>query len=208
MRFVSRTTSSMPSELRIGVSLTPVERIENLLAVAEPCKSGFVALIRRLLCRVVRPYGSFLLEEPQQEAAVRSLEPAFCCHLSMIRSFQPRSRLCPKILKTPLALVVLTLALPSSCCSCCVYAGAEFPRKQGQNGCAGCCVHRPGYERRFYYKLPVVALTGLPMASPETRSSTLRFCCRPAELSLEATGRVLPKPFALTEPVATPCSTR
>ena len=56
-----------------------------------------------------------------------------------------------------------------------------------------------------YCKLPVVALTGLPMASPDTRSSTLRFCCRPAELSLEATGKVFPKPRAETEFVATPC---
>src|SRR5579864_7204324 len=60
----------------------------------------------------------------------------------------------------------------------------------------------------FYCKLPVVALTGWPMASPETRSSTLRFCCRPAELSLEATGRLLPKPLDETELVDTPSCTR
>lgn len=35
-------------------------------------------------------------------------------------------------------------------------------------------------------KLPAVALTGSPMASPDTRSSILRFCCRLAELPLEA----------------------
>jgi hypothetical protein len=34
------------------------------------------------------------------------------------------------------------------------------------------------------------------MAAPDTRSSTLRFCWRPAEVSFEATGRVLPKPLA------------
>ena len=59
-----------------------------------------------------------------------------------------------------------------------------------------------------YCKLPVVAFTGLPMASPETRSSTLRFCCRPEEFSFEATGKVLPKPRAETEFVATPSCTR
>jgi hypothetical protein len=59
-----------------------------------------------------------------------------------------------------------------------------------------------------YCKLPVVTLAGLPMASPDTRSSTLRFCWRPAELSLEATGSVLPKPLALTEFVVTPSRTR
>ena len=60
----------------------------------------------------------------------------------------------------------------------------------------------------LYCKLPVVALAGLPMASPDTRSSTLRFCCRPAEVLLEATGKVSPKPLALTASAATPCSTR
>ena len=60
----------------------------------------------------------------------------------------------------------------------------------------------------FYCRLPVVAFTGLPMASPDTRSSTLRFCCRPAALSLVATGRVSPNPVAVTEPEATPCCTR
>ncbi len=59
-----------------------------------------------------------------------------------------------------------------------------------------------------YCKLPVVTLAGLPMASPDTRSSTLRFCWRPAELSFEATGRVLPKPLALTEFVVTPSCTK
>lgn len=59
-----------------------------------------------------------------------------------------------------------------------------------------------------YCRLPVVALTGLPMASPDTTSSTLRFSCRPAELSFEATGEVLPKPVELTEFATTPCCTR
>ncbi len=87
--------------------------------------------------------------------------------------------------------------------------------KEGQNGGTGDSTYFHGYCLRccctyacVYCKLPVVALTGLPMASPDTRSSTLRFCWRPAELPLEATGKVLPKPLALTEFVATPCCTR
>ena len=75
---------------------------------------------------------------------------------------------------------------------------------QRENCCADCSYefHKvlPPLSNRClflpYCKLPVVALTGLPMASPDTRSSTLRFCCRPAELSLEATGKELPKPLA------------
>src|SRR5271165_6050208 len=91
-------------------------------------------------------------------------------------------------------------------------AGSEGQRKN-------CCADRSNEFHKVlpplsnaelcaYRKLPVVALTGLPMASPETRSSTLRFCCRPAELPLEATGRLLPKPLAETELAATPCWTR
>jgi hypothetical protein len=84
--------------------------------------------------------------------------------------------------------------------------------KQRQNGCAGDSNNFHGYYppllliyvRLLYRKLPVVALTGLPMASPDTRSSTLRFCCRPAELAFEATGKVLPKPRAETEFIPTP----
>src|SRR6266566_731 len=71
-----------------------------------------------------------------------------------------------------------------------------------------CYLISGGYVRLLYRKLPVVAFTGLPMASPDTRSSTLRFCCRPAELSLEATGKVLPKPRDETEFVDTPSRTR
>ena len=57
-------------------------------------------------------------------------------------------------------------------------------------------------------RLPVVTLAGLPIASPDTTSSTRLFSWRPAELSLEATGEALPNPLALTDAVATPCSTR
>jgi hypothetical protein len=88
-------------------------------------------------------------------------------------------------------------------------------KKQRQDGCAGdpnyfhnATSITAQYVRLLYCKRPVVALTGLPMASPDTRSSTLRFCCRPAELPLEATGKVLPKPLALTAFAATPCCTR
>ena len=34
-----------------------------------------------------------------------------------------------------------------------------------------------------------------PMISPEITSSTRRFCCRPEEVSFEATGWVFPKAF-------------
>ena len=45
-----------------------------------------------------------------------------------------------------------------------------------------------------YRKLPVVTLTSFPIDSPDTTSSTRRFSYRPAELSFEATGRVLSNP--------------
>jgi hypothetical protein len=55
------------------------------------------------------------------------------------------------------------------------------------------CIHIMNRKLLLRYcKLPVVVGTGLPMASPDTRSSTRRFCCLPAELSLVATGIVLP----------------
>lgn len=71
----------------------------------------------------------------------------------------------------------------------------------------GTQVLSPAY-RLFYCKLPGAKLTGLPMASPDTRSSTLRFCWRPAEVSLEATGKVLPKPLDETDWLDTPSCTR
>src|SRR5579864_1814780 len=69
--------------------------------------------------------------------------------------------------------------------------------KQRQKACAdrSTCLHMGDLHqsvRPFYCKLPVVAFTGWPMASPETRSSTLRFCWRPAALLFEATGELLP----------------
>jgi hypothetical protein len=86
-------------------------------------------------------------------------------------------------------------------------------KQQRQNGCAAdsnshvCYLRYCSVRRLLYCKRPVV-VTRLPMRSPDTRSSTLRFCCRPAESPFEATGKVLPKPFALTEFAATPCCTR
>ena len=42
----------------------------------------------------------------------------------------------------------------------------------------------------------------IAMMSPEMTSSTRRFCCRPADVSLVATGWPSPKPVAPTEPAA------
>jgi hypothetical protein len=60
----------------------------------------------------------------------------------------------------------------------------------------------------FYCRLPEVRLAWVPIASPETTSSTLRFAWRPDALSFEATGTLLPKPVAVTELATTPCCTR
>src|SRR5437773_12008822 len=48
----------------------------------------------------------------------------------------------------------------------------------------------------------------LPMASPLTTSSTRRLRWRPSAVSLVATGWFLPKPRAVMEEPATPCSAR
>jgi hypothetical protein len=62
--------------------------------------------------------------------------------------------------------------------------------KQTQDGCAGesnyfhlCYLRYCWYIRLIYRKFLIVALTGLPMASVDTRNSTLRFGCPPPELS-------------------------
>src|ERR1700757_4965321 len=78
----------------------------------------------------------------------------------------------------------------------CISRGSNS-EKQRQNGCAGDfnCVHMC-YLYSFQDGLRLLAQASscrvhrLPMASPDTRSSTLRFCCRPAELSLEATAPI------------------
>ena len=49
---------------------------------------------------------------------------------------------------------------------------------------------------------------GIPITSPATIISTRRLRCRPAAVSLEATGVVFPKPRALTAFIAIPCCTR
>lgn len=48
----------------------------------------------------------------------------------------------------------------------------------------------------------------LPMASPESTSSTRRFCWRPSGVSFDATGAVFPKPLAVTASAGIPCCTR
>src|SRR5438270_13688205 len=60
----------------------------------------------------------------------------------------------------------------------------------------------------LYCRLPEVRLAWVPIASPETTSSTLRLAWRPDALSFEATGTLLPKPVAVTELATTPCCTR
>src|SRR5260370_40632683 len=65
------------------------------------------------------------------------------------------------------------------------------------------------YENRegYYRDAGAAEATAvLPMASPLTTSSTRRLRWRPSGVSLEATGCVLPKPWAVMEDGATPCS--
>src|SRR5262245_44710101 len=72
-----------------------------------------------------------------------------------------------------------------------------------------------GNRRRFFvssdYRLTdegTLAEADALMDSPVTTSSTRRFCCRPAAVSLDATGEVSPKPLAVIEAEETPCPTR
>ena len=44
-----------------------------------------------------------------------------------------------------------------------------------------------------------------PMTSPETTNSTRRFCCRPAAVSLVATGWLSPNPWEAMEDATIPC---
>ena len=48
-------------------------------------------------------------------------------------------------------------------------------------------------------------LIEVPMTSPETTNSTRRFCCRPADVSLVATGWLSPNPWEPMEDVTMPC---
>src|ERR1700687_1829965 len=50
--------------------------------------------------------------------------------------------------------------------------------------------------------------TAPPIASPDTTSSTRRFCWRPTAVLLSVTGRVLPKPTDVIASADTPCETR
>jgi hypothetical protein len=75
------------------------------------------------------------------------------------------------------------------------------------------CTLRPLSKTAAYWGVLLTEVArcyncGLPIASPETTSSTLRFSCRPLDVTLDATGDMLPKPLAFTEFVVTPCSTR
>jgi hypothetical protein len=76
--------------------------------------------------------------------------------------------------------------------------------------CEGDCSSSPSYrvEYQIYGNAPGVTLVFAAIASPDTTSSTLRFISLPAELSFEATGCVLPKPFAVTAFDDTPCCTK
>jgi len=71
------------------------------------------------------------------------------------------------------------------------------------------CCHRPcgSSQAQGYLAAMGVPIT-VPITSPETTISTRRFCCRPPAVSFEATGCVLPKPFAVTELAAIPCRVR
>ena len=51
-------------------------------------------------------------------------------------------------------------------------------------------------------------LVRLAIASPETTSSTRRFCWRPTAVSFDTTGRDSPKPRAVMEPAGTACCIR
>src|SRR5882672_3491502 len=64
-------------------------------------------------------------------------------------------------------------------------------------------------EHFFFYCREVCEPPAVvPMSAPLTTSSTRRLSCLPWEVSLDATGSILPKPTAVTEPAATPCWTR
>src|SRR5260370_26446432 len=65
-----------------------------------------------------------------------------------------------------------------------------------------------GGRRLSYCRTPVDASAVFPIASPESTSSTRRFCCRPSGVSFDAIGSVLPNPLALIEGAEIPCWTR
>lgn len=47
-----------------------------------------------------------------------------------------------------------------------------------------------------------------PIISPDTMSSTRRFCCRPSAVSFDAIGCAFPRPRAVTDAAGMPCFTR
>ena len=56
--------------------------------------------------------------------------------------------------------------------------------------------------------VPRISDSFVPMISPETTSSTRRFCWRPAAVSFDATGCVSPKPLAVRISASDPVQTR
>src|SRR5271166_4076776 len=64
------------------------------------------------------------------------------------------------------------------------------------------CGRIPSREEAYLFS--AVAVCGgasslnFPIASPESTSSTRRFCCRPSAVSFDAMGSLLPKPRAST----------
>jgi len=77
------------------------------------------------------------------------------------------------------------------------------PRKQKTAGSG----YEPALRVRGDYCGDVAVATGcstivpivVPITSPETISSTRRFCWRPSEVSFDAMGLVFPKPFEVVE---------
>jgi hypothetical protein len=59
--------------------------------------------------------------------------------------------------------------------------------------------HRRGVRERFWDSTPIM----VPITSPETTSSTRRFCWRPSAVSFDATGCVFPNPFDVIDAAGT-----
>lgn len=69
--------------------------------------------------------------------------------------------------------------------------------------CAGNCSSKSRDGHEAVYRFTAAATEAAPAAlmdSPVSTNSTRRFCCRPAEFSLDATGADSPSPFDEIEP--------
>src|SRR5712691_105138 len=90
--------------------------------------------------------------------------------------------------------------------------GVEMRSARKEEGHDVACPYKKkdGMWDEGYWCAPVAAEAEVvpPMASPLTTSSTRRLRWRPSAVSLEATGCVLPKPWAVMEDGDTPCSAR